>query len=183
MSCQKSTVIKDSYSYYASIGLKEQIQNFLESCPEIYEKIKKDFYNYQFNRVFEDINDGSVMRELRQNNENPFLTLTFCSDGLQLQKSIHGSFWSFMFCLNEIPKSHRFRNLFLAGVWQGGGTVPATSIAEIVVEQLNELNSGGLEFTYFNEIISIKVFTICGIFDSPARCKFSGLTQYNGYYG
>jgi hypothetical protein len=184
LSCNTTNSVQTSRHYFAHTNLKDQFKHFFESSEMLYDDVSHQFETYEFNGKYQDVCDGTAFRKLREKCDSPFITLSLSSDGFQVQKTNNGSsVWPFMYIINELPRVIRFRNVFLSGVWLGNGSLPATNICELVVDELNELSNKGFTFEHRGLTKTVKVHTICGIFDSPARCKFLGMSQYNGYYG
>lgn len=51
-------------------------------------------------------------------------------------------------------------------------------------KDMTELSSGFDSITFRSRVeVNIKVHTLLGSVDAPARCKCQGLKQYNGKYG
>lgn len=177
-------------NHFYIFNIIEQISAILSTTTDL-QFPKPRIHSPRSKAFMSDIVDGSHYCKLLNEEDEPFLTLTLSTDGIQPHKSADKSIWPVTLIINEIKRKKRFcyQNLILAGVWPGP-TKPKRfemfAFLETIVLQLKELEKGFL-FECRSDSNSItrilKVFLICATMDKPAQALVQNLPEPTAQFG
>lgn len=134
--------------------------------------------------VFKDICDGKLYKETqkRLSSDNLNLTATLNTDGVNLYSSSKVELWPIFLAINELSPSLRFarQNILLAGLWQGKGKPPFTSMLQCLSEEINSELNNGIEICVNGETLTVTLSVLCVTLDLPAKAGVLNMTYYNG---
>ena len=106
------------------------------------------------------------------------------ADGVKPAKAFKKECWPVFIGLCELPRSVRDskKNKIISGVWIGGSKPSSDILFENLFEDLEKLNSHGIEIVKKDRRIQIKVglYGFCG--DGPSRSLALNMVEHMGYY-
>lgn len=187
--CNNCSVCGNEYSlkkmnnghFFIELPLREQIEKKLSENADILT------FNTKSNSAdITDFFDGDLFKSLRAKVESgPLVTLTLNTDGVKVFKSKKkGSLWPIQMFINEVPRNKRLKidNIILTGIWFGKD-ICFDLYFKPLTEELKSLDENKIcaNVNSVNELVTIRVLYISA--DSPAKCKFLKLKQYNGKFG
>lgn len=174
-------------SYFICIPLQDQLQALYDR-PGFYELLNARF-EQKSDRKYSDICNGKIYEELStdgkvQNNPDN-ITLGWFADGFRVHKS-KNEMWGFYDTINELPYSERMdiKNLLLRAVWFGDKKPNFEYVLEVLYYDMIPLVKG-VDFKVYgrNEPVHVKVLTILGTCDSPAKAMVLAMGQHNHKFG
>lgn len=177
------TDTKYKKNHFITIPLRSHLQDMLER--------NKKHLNIDFHapvRDIYDVHDSYYFQRMREKmGEEPFITLTFSTDGAAIFKSTkEKSVWPIQFIVNEIDLMHRFKreNVFCSAI-AFGKTPNMQVFFKPFIDEINEINAdGGLSITLKNgHTQKLKIFPMIFTGDTPARADVLKKTFFNGYNG
>ncbi|KAJ8677840.1 hypothetical protein QAD02_013627 [Eretmocerus hayati] len=137
--------------------------------------------------VIKDITDGQryvdFVNSLPPETRKAFLTAIFNTDGAPTHESSKGSVWLIQIVLNEMPYTYRASSPIVCAAWFGREKPDMDIFLATYVNHMNKLSTQGFKCTVNDQVMTIKLFCLCGCVDSGARAPVQGFVQYNGMYG
>ena len=113
------------------------------------------------------------------------ISLSWYTDGVRIFKSSNYSIWPFVFTIDELPPEERFKieNMLIAAIHVGNEKPIPNLFLQPVKKELRQLYKG-VKFTTPNGERNVRVVTIAGTCDLPAKALFLNMVPYNGklYY-
>lgn len=113
------------------------------------------------------------------------LTLTGNTDGVRIFKSKRkSSFWPVQMFINENPINKRFKrsNIILTNIWFGKD--PDFNLyLKPFTDELQDLAKNNIKLTIDGTTYEIAIRLFLMTADTPARCKFLCMKQFNGKFG
>ncbi len=136
-----------------------------------------------------DIQDGALYKELQK--PGKFLSypehtgLMLNTDGVAVFGSVKHSIWPIYLSIVSLPPHLRMRKDFimLAGVWFGPTKPDMEVILKPVLEEVDRINTLGLDVETPNGGKTIGVKLLLSMFDLPAKSMAVNMKQFNGRYG
>lgn len=188
----------DKGSYFIEIPLISQLEYFFQ-CPGNYNKINNtlvkettevDLQENDDDITYKDIDDGSIYKELSQENRILFyensLAFMWYTDGIQIFKSSKYSIWAFYLIMLNLPFEERYRiqNMILVALWFGDKKPDPNLFLNPLKKSLRNLFKGvNMYVKDLNDVIKFRGIIICGTADLPAKSLFLQMNQYNGKFG
>nr|XP_042895059.1 uncharacterized protein LOC107451905 [Parasteatoda tepidariorum] len=111
------------------------------------------------------------------------ISLMMNSDGSPVFKSSRASMWLIQAVINELPPHLRWAHCIVGGLWFGKGHPNMKLFMEVYIKELTDLSEQGIRWKNRDKYVESHVYTVCGCFDSPARCAVQNMNQFNGYFG
>lgn len=110
------------------------------------------------------------------------ITGVFNTDGVNLYSSSKVELWPIFLAINELSLPTRFSrdNILLIGIWQGKGKPPFKKFFKIFCEDMNSLYNDGVNIEVDQNVLSVKLAVLCGIFDLPAKAEIFNMSYFNG---
>lgn len=175
-------------SFFATLSIRNQIAALFDResvCQSLSTSLKKINENlYDISESFSDLTDGELYKEKRRELfKDHDISLIINTDGSPVFKSSQASMWLIQVLINELPPQLRWTHGIIGGLWFGKGHPNMKLFMEVFVNELSELSIDGIKWKDNNKIVESRVYTLCGCFDSPARCAVQNMNQFNGYFG
>ena len=182
-----STFNSRNACYFIEMPLENQIKN-LFAQKGFYDSLGHRFKRKNKGNRFEDIYDGSLYKNLCENNgilsfqEN--ISFTLNTDGAPVFKSSKTSIWPIYLIINELPYKQRMNkeNMILASLWYGNKKPSMGTYLKPFLNSLTKLNSGILCQSPDKGEFLCKAMLLCGTADLPARSLLCNHVQYNGAF-
>lgn len=175
----------DKEIFFIMSDLKSQMKVLLEK-PDVYCQLGyRSFRNKESESSIEDIYDGDIYKELRQegkplsNDDN--MSYTFNSDGVPVFTSSKYSLWPIFLMINELPPKMRRDNLILAGIWCGKTKPNMMVFLQKFVEEAQVLATDGVRWKRDGDGVVSRFFGLCCCVDAPARASMQNTVQFNGF--
>ncbi|KAG8200898.1 hypothetical protein JTE90_020538 [Oedothorax gibbosus] len=175
-------------NFFATLSISYQISALLElelvrdALSVSLKKINDSLFDVP--EKLSDITDGELYKEKRRHLFEEFdISLTGNTDESPVFKSSRASMWLIQEVINELPPQLRWAHGIVGGLWFGKGHPNMKLFIEAYVNELQELSTQGVFWKHGNTNVESRVFTLCGGFDSPARCAVQNMVQFNGYFG
>ncbi|KAK3928284.1 Flap endonuclease 1 [Frankliniella fusca] len=173
--------------YFIKCSIESQLRKMF-SRPGFVEKLR---HRHSRKKVdannIEDIFDSTVYKLAEENLlvNDLCVSLTWYTDGVALYECSSYSLWPFVFVINELPLSERFKpeNLILGGLW-GDGEKPHPNIFLLpMYEELSKLKNGfNVKLHGCEEECEARAFVITGTCDVPAKACFMCMKGHSGYH-
>lgn len=177
VSCECGSVINFTEdNYFVSFKIEKQIKKiFQEYSDEITEFLSEECEN----NLISDVVSGLVSKRIRKNCQK-YLSITFNSDGVSLQKSNTSSLWPIQLLCNFLPPKLRYRrnNIMIAGLYYGKHKPNFTDFLRPLGEEITELQTSGIAI----EDQHLCVFVTHASLDLPAKADVQNTVHHNGYY-
>lgn len=190
--CQ-TTIKRNSNAYFLVIPIISQLSSLFADGT-----LLKQIWEYKASQskkddgMISDIMDGKLYQErfrkdgyfkgsTSQDLGDLHISLQINTDGVSLFHSSTFSIWPIYFIINELPSHLRFTrsNRIFAGMWFGYSKPDFSTFLKPFAESLHEIYHAGLEVNDQK----IRSILLNGVFDSPARCLFMNMVQFNGFHG
>lgn len=162
--------------------LKEKVQDpeFVENMDYKWKRKKHSVNNIEY------ILDGEIYKSVKPLNDplRDDLSLTWNTDGSPVFKSSSFSMWPIQCTFNELPPKLRKKHRLLPGLWVGKTKPIMNTFLRPFIEECVSLETEGIIWVSKDKVEKCsKVFTVLSMCDSPARCMFQNVKQFNGEFG
>ncbi|XP_049516681.1 uncharacterized protein LOC125942543 isoform X1 [Dermacentor silvarum] len=186
--CLISTKLSDMKSggtFFSILDLRTQFSSLIARLSSVlYNNLLKLKQQAEDgSRMIRDLTSGTAHRSLFEKGVLRWsdLTITLNTDGSPLYKSSNSSIWPIQMIVNELPTSHRHKNVVLGGLWFGRKHPDMLLFLEKFVEAMGQI--GELIWKHCSSVIHTKVYTMCLCVDAPARAAVGNQVQFNGFFG
>ena len=169
-------------NYFIYIPLQQQIETLL-SDSKIFPHLTNRNLEFSLkSNTVTDITTSALYKNLicKHGLGPNDMSLTWNTDGIPVFKSSNYAIWPLQAFVSELPPYLRSKNILLLGLWFGKKPVMNIFLHPFV-EECRKLELHG--FTFGNEVLSRKVFSLLLSSDSPARALVRNVKQFNGQYG
>jgi hypothetical protein len=169
-------------NYFIYIPIQQQIETLLSDSKILPHLTNRNLELSLKANTVTDITTSALYKELiiKHGLGPNDLSLTWNTDGIPVFKSSNYSIWPLQAFVNELPPFLRSKNILLLGLWFGQKPIMNIFLRPFV-EECRKLELHG--FTFGNEILPRKVFSLLLSADSPARAIVRNVKQFNGQYG
>lgn len=173
-SCSMTSKYSPKNIFFATFPLKEIIQKLIDN-----NQIAFNWFCRKSSFPMNDVGNGTIHQNIVKKLGQKFISLTLNTDGVRLFKATRHSLWPFLFSLNNLLPSERFKqdNIIVAGLHHKHN-LNIQTLTDIIVSEINSINKEGGIF-YRGE--SVPLICSQGTFDLPARSKVLNFTQFNGF--
>lgn len=181
--CHEITIVNLKYnSYFVTFNIENQLKQQIVNHNLIDNiiRIKQNHRNGCLNNI-SDITDSSVYHDAVTGCDDFLATFNFNIDAAQLFRSSKSKITPVQIYLNELPIHLRNNNIINCGIWLGDSDPPMELFLKPFSEMFSNLDQFGIKVPYNNDLVTIKIRSICGTFDSKARPLLLNMKQYNGY--
>ncbi|XP_052130359.1 uncharacterized protein LOC127751235 isoform X2 [Frankliniella occidentalis] len=132
--------------YFIKCSIESQLRKMFER-PGFVEKLRHRHSRMKFDRYnIEDTYDSTVYKSGAEKFlvNDLCVSLTWYADGVSLYECSSYSLWPFVFVINELPLSERFKpeNFILGGLWGDGEKPRSNTFLLPMYEELSKLKKG-----------------------------------------
>ena len=113
------------------------------------------------------------------------LSLSLCTDGVEICKSSPVSLWPVYLVILNPPARVRIKaeNSIFCGLWVGPGKPPMPRLLAPIMKTIRSLTTSGIQISTPAGLSTIRAKLAMGVFDLPAKASALCVKQFNGKYG